>query len=130
MKNPGKQEFWQAAICLLCVIVVGREIEHLGPSEFSGGYVTGPLFWLADKGWALLLFALLLTFVFRRAAAWLLLAAYLLCWPLYLYATFPGVTRRVIQPLLPYIIWDRPLVASVNWDKCLIAGILALTAAM
>jgi hypothetical protein len=121
---------WQAASCLLCVIVVGRLIDNLGNSEFGGGYVSGPLFWLADKGWVLLLLALLMTFVFRRAAALLFLVASLLCWPLYLYVTFPGVARWVIRALLPYVTWDGPLVANVIWDKSLIAGILALIAAM
>jgi hypothetical protein len=110
MKKPRKQEFIQAAICLLCVIVVGREIDYLGPSEFSGGLLTGRLFWIADKAWFLLLLAILLTFVFRRAAAWLSLAASLLCWPLYLYLMFPGPVRRVtggefsIQPAANFIL--------------------------
>jgi hypothetical protein len=129
MKKPGKQELWQAATCLLCVIAVGRLIDILGNSEFGGGYVSGRLFWLADKGWVLLLLALLLSFVLRRAAAWLFLAASLLCWPLYLYVMFPGVARWIIRTLLPYVIWENALVANVIWDKWLIAGILALIAA-
>jgi hypothetical protein len=130
MKKPGKQELWQTASFLLCVILVGRLIDRLGNSEFSGGYVSGRLFWLADKGWVLLLLALLMTIVFRRAAAWLFLAASLLWWPLYLYVMFPGVTRWMIRTLLPYVIWENALVANVIWDKWLIAGILALIVAM
>lgn len=128
MKRPGKHELWQAASCLLCVFVVGREIDDLGMSEFSGGYITGSLFWLVDNGWTLLLLALLLTFVFRRAV-WLLLAGTLLCWPLYLYLTFPGVAQSGIRRLLPNVIWRSPL-PNVIWYKWVMAGILALMAAM
>jgi hypothetical protein len=123
MKKPGKQEVIQAAISLVCVIFVGREIDYLGPSEFSGGHVTGRLFWMADKGWFLLLLALLLTFAFRRAAAWLLLAASLLCWPLYLYLTFADPARRATGGE-----YSTQLGASFIWDRWVIAGMLALLA--
>jgi hypothetical protein len=127
-RTPVSTLIWENFIkyfaCLVSVIVVGREIDYLGPSEFSGGYITGRLFWLADKGWFLCLLALLLTFVFRRAAAWLLLVASLFCWPLYLYVTVPGVARRLIRPLLTNVVWDSALAANVIWDKWLIAGML------
>jgi hypothetical protein len=123
MKKPEKQELIQAAICLLCVIVVGRDIYYLGPSEFSGGHVTGRLFWLADKGWGLLFLALFLTFVFRRAAAGLMLAASLFCWPLYLYLTFPGPARGITGGES-----SIRLAANFIWDWWVIAGIIALLA--
>ena len=78
---------------------------------------------MADKGWFLLLLALLLTFVFRRGAAWLLLAASLLCWPLYLYLTFPGLARRVTCGE-----YSTQLAARFIWDRWVIAGMLALLA--
>ena len=111
MKKPGKRELWQAASCWACVILVWRELEFLGPSEFSGGYVSGRLFRLAETACLLFAFGLILTFVFRRAAAALLIAASLFCWPLYLYLTFPGVIRRVTggeysAPLAVNVIWD------------------------
>lgn len=130
MRKPGKQELGQATSFLLCVILVGQLIDRLGNSEFGGGYVSGRIFYLADRGCVLLLLALLLTFVFWRAAAWLFLAASLLCWPLYLYVMFPGVARWMIRKLVPSVTWENALVANVIWDKWLIVGILALILAM
>jgi len=123
MKRPGKQELLQGASCLLCVIVIWRELEFLGPSEFSGGYISGRLFWVAEKSWFLFVLGLVLTFVFRRAAAAILVAASLLTWPLYLYLTFPGVIRRVTGGE-----YSVPLAANVIWDRWLIAGMLGLLA--
>jgi hypothetical protein len=123
MKKPKKQELIQAAISLLCVIVVGREIDYLGGSEFTGGYISGRLFWVADKAWLLFVLGLVLTFAFRRAAAVLLIVTALLTLPLYLFLTFPGVIRHLtgsefLEPIVPNVVWDR-------WS---IAGMLALLA--
>jgi hypothetical protein len=124
MTKPRREELWQAAICLLCLILLSREIKYLGPSEFSGGYITGRLFWLADKAWVLFGVGLLLTFVFRRAAAGFLLVASLLCWPLYLYLTFPAVVRKAIGGE-----YKVPLTMDVIWDKWAITGMLTLVLA-
>jgi hypothetical protein len=121
MKKPGKLEVLQGVSCLLCAVVVWREIGVLGPSEFSGGYVSGPLFWIANVACFLFLLGLVLTFVFRRAAAALLITATLFCWPLYLYLMFPGVARKITGGE-----YSTPLLANVIWDRWLIAGMLCL----
>jgi hypothetical protein len=123
MKRPGKLELWQCATCLLCVIVVWRELDILGPSEFSGGYISGRLFWVADKAWFLFVLGLVLTLVFRRAAAVILIVASLLSLPLYMYLTFPGVIRKMTG-----VEFSAPLVPNVILDRWLIAGLLALLA--
>ena len=123
MKRPGKLEFWQSASCLPCLVVVWRELEVLGPSEFSGGYISGRLFWVADKALFLLLLGLVLTFIFRRIAAVLLIVAALLILPLHLYLTFPGVIRKLTGVEL-----SAAIVQNVIGDRWLIAGILVLLA--
>jgi hypothetical protein len=123
MKKPKKQELIQAAICLLCVIIVGREIDYLGGSEFTGGYISGRLFWIADKAWLLLVLGLVLTFAFRRAAAVLLIVTVFLTLPLYLFLTFPGVLRHLTGSE-----FSESIVPNVVWDRWSIAGMLALFA--
>jgi hypothetical protein len=110
---------------MLCVVLVFRKLDYLGPSEFSGGSVTGPLFRLADAGSILFALGLLLAFVFRRVAASLSLVASLLCLPLYLYLMFPGVSRKIFHGE-----YSIPLESNVIWDKWLIVGLLALATAI
>jgi len=125
MMRLQKQRLWQASICLLCVVMVFRELEFLGHSEFSGGSVTGPLFRLADTGEIFFVMGLLLTFAFRRVAAALSLVASLLCLPLYLCLMFPGVSRNIIHGE-----YSTPLESNVLWNKRLIVGLLALATAI
>jgi len=75
----------QAIACFACVAVLWIHLDDYGASEFSGGWLTGPLFKMADLGSLLFLLALLLTFFLRRTAATIALAAALLCFPFYLY---------------------------------------------
>lgn len=121
MKKLGNLEAVQGGSCLLCAVILWRELDVLGPSEFSGGYVSGPLLRIADVACFLFLLGLGLTFAFRRTAAALLISATLLCWPLYLYLTFPGVVRKITGGE-----YSTPLLANVIWDRWLIAGMFCL----
>jgi hypothetical protein len=121
MNRNQKQSLWQTSICLLCAVLVFRELDYLGPSEFSGGSVTGPLFRLADAGSILFMLGLLLAFVFRRFAAGLSLVASLLCLPLYLYLMFPGASRMIFHGE-----YSIRLESNVILEKWLIVGLLAL----
>ena len=68
MKKPGKQQLWLAASCLVCVVVALRNPNHLAGTEFSGGWLTGPLLSMTDIGTALLLLALIVAFMYPRIA--------------------------------------------------------------
>ena len=57
MKRVGAHAWRQAASCLLCAIVGFTFSAPLGPSEFSGGSVTGPLLTLHDVSGYLFLLA-------------------------------------------------------------------------
>src|SRR5882672_5265566 len=45
MGRFGKQEFWQAGSCLLCLAIAWIRLDDIGASEFIGGRVTGSLFY-------------------------------------------------------------------------------------
>ena len=62
MTRDGKTKLTQAAACLLCAVVVRRYGSDLEGTEFSGGWLTGPLLHMKDVGSLLFVLALLLTF--------------------------------------------------------------------
>jgi hypothetical protein len=120
----GKQKVWQAASCLLCVVVAQRNSLGLEGTEFNGGRVTGPVLDLRDVGSLLFLLAMFLTFVYPGIAAAIAVVASLLCLPLYLYFTAPGPFRRVFRGE-----YSVPLQANFVWDKWAILGMFTLAVA-
>src|SRR6266568_196705 len=125
MAKFGKQQLWQAISCLLCIAVAWVRLDDLGAPEFSGGWLTGPLFTMADDGSVLFILAIVLTFFYRRIAAVIALMASLLCLPLYLYFIAPGAFRRVFKGE-----YSVPLRANFVWNSWAIAGIASLLLAI
>lgn len=123
MKKPGKNELWQAATFVLCIAVAWIQLDLAG-SEFNGGRVTGPIFSLFEGGFLVFVLAILLTFMYRRVAAVMGIAASLICVPLYLYCTAPGLFRVIFPGN-----WKSPLEANLIWDMWAIAGMLTLAVA-
>ena len=98
--------------------------DYYGASEFSGGRLTGPLFEMASIGSLLFLPALLLTFIFRRIAATIAIAAALLCFPLYSYVLLPGPYRWIFKGE-----YSVPLDRPFHWDNWAVVGVLSLVCA-
>jgi hypothetical protein len=124
MMRDRKTKLTQAAACLLSAVVVWRYGSDLEGTEFSGGWLTGPLLDMEDAGFLLFVLALPLTFFYRRIAAAATLIACLLCLPLYLYFTAPGPFRWVFRGE-----YSVPLEASFVWNTWAIIGIVALAIA-
>ena len=125
MARFGKQELWQAVSCLLCLAIAWIRLDDIGASEFIGGWLTGPLFTMAECGSFLFTPALILTFFYQRIAAGTALAASLLCLPFYLYFIAPGPFRWLFKGE-----YSVPIRANFVWDNWAIAGIASLTAAI
>jgi hypothetical protein len=121
MKGPGKSELWQAASLLLCLMVATTRLDWNGASEFSGGQVTGPLLSMFQYGWLFFLLAIVLTFFYQRVGAIIGIAASVLCLPLYLYFTIPGLFRLVFRRE-----WSVTLQTYFVWDMWAMAGILTI----
>jgi hypothetical protein len=122
------KKVYLATSCLLCIIVMwkyGFFLDYEG-TEFSGGWLTGPLLHLYDLGGLTFVLALLLAFFYRRIASVTSLASSLLCLPLLLYFTAPGPFRRVFS----MADFPRPLRSNFVWNKRVIVGILTLAVAM
>ena len=114
----------QAAICILCGIVVWNYGSGSEGTEFIGGRVTGPLLDMKDIGTLLFIPALLLTFFYQRLAAAVLFVSSLFCLPLYLYFTAPGPFRWIFRGR-----YSVPLQANFVWEKSAMTGIVVLAVA-
>lgn len=124
MAKFGKHELLLAGSCLLCLAVAWIRLDDIGASEFSGGWLTGPIFSMANYGSVLFIPAMVLTFFYRQIAAGIALMASLLCLPIYLYSIAPGPFHWVFKakyavPPPGYFFWD-------NWA---IGGIISLIVA-
>jgi hypothetical protein len=122
MGKSRKQQFWQGLSCVVSLALVCRQMDELAGTEFSGGRITGPLLDMLDIGTLLLLLGLILTLIFVRVAAAIVIVACLLCLPLYLYFLAPGPFRQLFRGE-----YSVPLQSSFVCDRSLIFGILALT---
>jgi hypothetical protein len=114
-----------AAMCLLCTILVWTYGSDLEGTDFSGGRITGSVLEMKDVGEFIFIPALLLTFVYRRIAAAIVIAASLLCLPLYLYFIAPGPFRWVFRGE-----YSIPLHATFVWNSQAVVAIVALVMAV
>lgn len=73
----------------MCVILALRNTKRLEGTEFSGGWLTGPLLSMTEIGTVLFALALIVAFLFPRIAAGIALVSSVLCLPLYLYFIAP-----------------------------------------
>jgi hypothetical protein len=125
MKKPGTQQLCLALVCLVGVFVALRNSNGLDGTEFSGGWLTGPLLSMTDVGVVLFLVALIVTFVSPRVAAAIALASSLLCLPLYLYFIAPVPFNRIFSFGHQFKVQPS---AGLHWDRWAIAGVLTLAA--
>jgi MFS-type transporter involved in bile tolerance (Atg22 family) len=123
MKKPKMGQVWQAISCILCFLLAVRITDGLDGTEFSGGWLTGPLLSMADMGILLFVFAFVATFVFPRVAAVLGLASSLLCLPLYLFFIAPVPFNRVFGFGHQFKVQPTP---GIHWEKWTVTGLLAL----
>jgi hypothetical protein len=125
MKKPGTQQLCLALVCLVGVFVALRNSNGLDGTEFSGGWLTGPLLSMTDVGIVLFLPALLATFVSPRVAAGIALASSLLCLPLYLYFIAPVPFSQIFSFGHEFKVQPS---AGLHWDRWAITGVLTLVA--
>jgi Na+(H+)/acetate symporter ActP len=125
MAKFGKQELWQAASCVLCLAVAWIRLDDIGSSEFSGGWLTGPIFLMADAGSDFFIPAMILAFFYRRIAAGIAFVACLLCLPLYLYFIAPGPFRWIFKGE-----YSVSLRANFYYNNWAIAGIISIVVAV
>jgi hypothetical protein len=64
-----RQRIWLAVGCLMCFFLALRNTKGLKGTEFSGGWLTGPLLSMTDVGTILFAIAFIAAFFFPRIAA-------------------------------------------------------------
>jgi len=121
MEKSAKEKMWRAFACLACTVVPWIHLDDFRASEFSGGWLTGPLLGMAELGSLFFVVALLLTFFLRRTASTIALAAVLLCFPFYLCILMPGLYRRISKGE-----YSVPLYRPFHWDTWAAVGVLSL----
>ena len=122
LRKPDRRQFAQAGSCVVCVLVMLR-VTDLRETEFSGGWLTGPLLTLADIGTLLFLLALIAAFVFPRVAAATSLAASLLSLPLCLFFIAPVPFAHVFASGHEFKVEPSP---GFHWETWPVAGLVLL----
>lgn len=123
MKKSGKHQLWLAVSFLVCVIVAMQNTKGLEGTEFSGGWLTGPLLSMIDIGTVLFVVALIVAFMYPRIAGAIGLVSSLLCLPLYLYFIAPVPFNQVFGFGHQFKVQPS---GGFHWDRWAIAGVLTL----
>jgi hypothetical protein len=127
LKKPDIGQAFQAGSFLLCVFLALRITSGLDGTEFSGGWLTGPLLSMADIGTVLFILALVLTFLFPRVAASVGLASSLLCLPLYFFFIAPVPFAQVFARGHEFKVHPAP---GFHWHTWPVTALLAVTIAV
>ena len=90
LNKPDTAQAIQVGNFLICVFLALQITSGLDGTEFGGGWFTGPLLSMADLGIVLFILAAVLTFLFPRVGAAIVLASSLLCLPLYCFFIAPA----------------------------------------
>lgn len=126
MKKPDIGQAFQAGSFLFCAFLALRITSGLDGTEFSGGWLTGPLLSMADIGTVLFILALVLTFLFPRVAAAIGLASALLCLPLYCFFIAPVPFAQVFARGHEFSVQPAP---GLHWHTWPVTALLGLAAA-
>ena len=127
--RDGAFQFAQAAICLICAVLIWSFTAPLDGTEFGGGRITGPLLNMADVGTLLFIIALLFTLFRVFPGAVISFCACLLTLPLCLYSVFPGIFRLAFRGMYwatqrPNFVWNSD--SLLRMTAVLAAAIISL----
>ena len=126
MKRPDARQVAQAGSFLLCVCLTLQLTWGLDSTEFSGGWLTGPLLSMADNGILLFIIAIVLTFLFPRIAAAIGLVSSLLCVPLCAFSIAPAPFAQIFARGHEFKV--RPEL-GLHWRTWPVVTLLAVTLA-
>ena len=127
MRRPNIEQVFQAGSFLLCVFLALQTTSGLDGTEFSGGWLTGPLLSMADIGALLFVPALVLTFLFPRFAAAIGLASSLLCLPLYCFFIAPVPFAQVFARGHEFTVQPAP---GFHWHTWPVTALLGVAVAV
>jgi len=114
---------WLSAICVLGTIVTWRFADYLGPTEFSGGSVTGPMWKFQELASGLFPLAAITAFFYAPLAAGIAVLAGVIASPIYLLFSFPRPVRSLFRG-----VWSTYATETFHMDPWSLAGIATITA--
>ena len=126
MRKPDAGQAFQAGSFLLCVYLALQLTRGLDGTEFSGGWLTGPLLSMADSATLLFILAIVLTFLFPRVAAAIGLASSLLCVPLCCFFIAPLPFARVFARGIEFSFQPTP---GFHWRMWPVTTLVAVALA-
>jgi hypothetical protein len=127
VRKPDAGQAFQAASFLLCVSLALKLTSGLDGTEFSGGWLTGPLLSMADDAIILFILALVLTFLFPRIAAGFGIASALLCSPLYCFFIAPVPFAQVFARGHEFKVQQTP---GLHWRTWPVTALLSVAIAL
>jgi len=125
--KPNAGQAFQAASFLLCVSLALKLTNGLEGTEFSGGWLTGPLLAMAELAIILFVLALVLTFFFPRIAAAMGIVSALLCLPLYGFLLAPVPFARVFARGHEFSMQPEP---GFHWHGWPVTALLSVAVAL
>src|SRR5258708_25787795 len=99
MKRPDKQQIWLALSCVVSIILALCNTKGLEGTEFSGGWLTGPLLSMIALGTVLFALAFIVAFVFPRISAAIDMLLSLFCLSPYRFCITPLPFSPTVCPL-------------------------------
>lgn len=126
LKKPTIKQALQAGGLLLCAVLALHITSGLDESEFSGGWLTGPLLSMADDGTLLFIAAAIMTFFFQRVAAVMGIASSLLSLPLYCFFIAPIPFAHVFARNHEFKVQPT---AGFHWHTWPMAALLTISVA-
>lgn len=127
VRKPDAGQKFQAASFLLCASLAVKLTSGLDGTEFSGGWLTGPLLSMADNAIILFVLALILIFLFPRIAALIGIASSLLCLPLYCFFLAPVPFAQVFARGHQFKVQPAP---GFHWHTWPVAALFAVATAI
>ncbi len=123
LRKPDAGQAFQAGSFLLCIYLTLQLTKGLDGTEFSGGWLTGPLLTMADVGTLLFILAFALVFLFPRVAAGVGLASSLLCLPLCCFFIAPLPFSHIFARGIEFSSQPKPGIHWRVWPVTTLIGV-------
>jgi hypothetical protein len=120
------RQAFQTATFLLCISLALRITSGLDGTEFSGGWLSGPLLSMTDIGIGLFMLAIVWTFFSQRVAAAIGLVSSLFCLPLCCFFIAPVPFARIFAHGHGFKVQPAP---GFHWHTWSVAALLAVVVA-
>jgi len=121
MEKSAKEKMWRAFACLACTVVPWIHLDDFRASEFSGGWLTGPLLGMAELGSLFFCGSVASDYFPSTNCLHYRPCGRATLFSFYLYILMPGLYRRIFKGE-----YSVPLYRPFHWDTWAAVGVLSL----